>query len=513
MISKRNSYFSAQYNMPETEIKKTKEHPDLYKKVIKGGFWVFALRIFTQLMSMLRLVILARVLGPSNIGILGIGLLVTSTLETFTQTGFGPALIHKKKDVLPFLDTVWTLNIIRGLLIFVIVQIIAPLSTLMPQIPTGEEQTVVNVVRAMGLCVLIGGFRNSGTILFQKELAFEKLFLLDSLTNIINIVVSILIAITYKTVWALVIGRVLSSIFNTFYTFYLHSYKPALKIDISKARELWSFGKWINGSTILGFLMTHGDDWFIAFYLGPVALGFYQMAYKISNIPATEITHLINKITFPAYSAINNDIKRLKAAYIKVLTLNTLFSIPIGIFIAIFAFDFSQIFLGLEWQGISVCIIILSFFGIIRSIGATRGPLFQSLGKLQIGFFSKCIRIIFMAALIYPITKKYGINGTAALITTIALLIQIYGLYFVQKSISLKISDMLKYIQPYILTSFSVGLLTILLRFYLLTPISNFKIILCIIFYISSYVGIILIIQKKVIVKVIRKLVVKNGKG
>ena len=84
----------------------------LTKKVVKGGLWIFALRILNRVLGFLRIIILARILSPNDFGLLGIAMLAISTIETFSQTGFQAALIQKKGNVEAYLDAAWTVSAI-----------------------------------------------------------------------------------------------------------------------------------------------------------------------------------------------------------------------------------------------------------------------------------------------------------------------------------------------------------------------------------------------------------------
>ncbi|NWF52786.1 MAG: oligosaccharide flippase family protein, partial [Nitrospirae bacterium] len=111
----------------EQGISKTQRPIDnLSQRVVRGGFWVFSLRIIQQLFNFVRLVILARILAPHDFGLMGIALLTLATLETFSQTGFQAALIQNKKDIRPYLDVAWTILILRGFILFIILYFIAP---------------------------------------------------------------------------------------------------------------------------------------------------------------------------------------------------------------------------------------------------------------------------------------------------------------------------------------------------------------------------------------------------
>lgn len=94
--------------------------------MVQAEFWAFALRIVDRLFGLARTIVLARVLSPDDFGLFGIALLALSALETFTQTGFQAALIQRKEDVRPYLDTAWTVQAIRGVALGFIFFGIAP---------------------------------------------------------------------------------------------------------------------------------------------------------------------------------------------------------------------------------------------------------------------------------------------------------------------------------------------------------------------------------------------------
>jgi len=208
-------------------------------------------------------------------------------------------------------------------------------------------------------------------------------------------------------------------------SYLVHPYRPRLSKYLGKAKELFAFGKWIMGSSILIFLITQGDDIFVGKLLGTTALGFYQMAYRISNIPATEITHVISQVTFPAYSKLQDNIPRLREVYLKVLQLTAFLSFPVAGLIFILAPDFTKIFLGEKWMPMVPAMMVLALWGLIRSIGATTGPLFQGVGRPNILAKLAVIQLLMMIVIIYPLTNKYGILGTAIAIVFPNLVMQI----------------------------------------------------------------------------------------
>ena len=107
------------------------KHPSqqetLTSRVVKGGGWIFTLRFVGRALGLIRTVVLARLLAPQDFGILGVALLSIAILETFSQTGFHSALIQKKDRIDAYLDSAWTIGAIRGLLLFFVLFVSAPL--------------------------------------------------------------------------------------------------------------------------------------------------------------------------------------------------------------------------------------------------------------------------------------------------------------------------------------------------------------------------------------------------
>ncbi len=380
----------------------------LSKRVVRGGIWVFGLRIANRSLGLIRTIILARLLAPHDFGLFGIAMLAIATLETFSQTGFQAALVQKKKNVEPYLDTAWTISAIRGIILFLILFSSAPL---IANFFDSAQATLI--IKVIAVSTLLSGFRNIGILFFQKELEFNKQFLYEISATLVDLTVAIILAFMLRNVWALVWGGLAANFVRVFMSYIIHPYRPRIKLEREKFQELFGFGKWILGSSILVFLITQGDDIFVGKMLGVTVLGFYQMAYLISNLPATEITHVISQVTFPAYSKLQDDLPKLREAYLKILQLTTFISIPLAGGIFIFAPEFTKIFLGDKWMPMVPAIEALVLAGLLRSISATTGSLFQAVGKPEIVTKWQPVRLFVLFAVIYPFTVQWGILGTS----------------------------------------------------------------------------------------------------
>jgi O-antigen/teichoic acid export membrane protein len=390
-------------------------HPgeSLSQRVVHAGFWAFTLRITSRLFGLARTIVLARLLAPNDFGLYGIALLSLSTLETFSQTGFDQALIQKKEDTKPYLDTAWTVQVIRGFVLATLLALGAPLVGSF----FGEPRAVL-LVRVLGAAVLLKSLRNIGIVYFKKELEFHTQFIYEFSGTFADLAVAIPAAIILRSVWALVFGLLVGNFVRMVVSYFVHSYRPRLRLEWVKAKELFTFGQWLLGSSIVVFLAVQGDDIFLGKFIGATALGFYQMAFRFSNLMTTEITHVISQVTFPVYSKLQDNIPKLREGFFKTVEATTSLTLPLTAGIFILAPDFVRLFLGEKWMPLVPALRILSISGLIRSITATGGPLFLAVNRPNMDFGMNVGRVGVMAIAIYPLTRMFGMNGTA---TTVAL--------------------------------------------------------------------------------------------
>jgi len=408
----------------------------LSQRVVKSGFWAFALRAVNRVFSFVRLIILARVLAPDDFGLMGIALLTMATLDTFSQTGFQAALIQKRDDIKSYLDAAWTVLILRGSILFAILYIIAPFAA---HFFNAQEAEVI--IRVIGLSFLIQAFTNIGVIYFEKELEFNKFFIYSFVGTLSDFVVAVSAALILKNVWALVFGSLAGSTAMCITSYFIHPYRPKFDFHLGKAKELFGFGKWILGSSILVFLYTQGDDILVGRLLGATALGFYQLAYRVSLIPVREITLVISQISFPAFSKLQDQVIKLKVGYLKILKINNFITIPLAGMIFFFSYDFTYLILGEKWLLIVPLLKIFSIMVILAVINANTGSLYNAVSKPSISTKSQVIKTIVMFSIIYPLVVRLGIMGAALASLISEIIVTPYLTYKVLKIIECKFKD------------------------------------------------------------------------
>ena len=439
----------------------------LAARVVRGSLWVFALRIFNRGLAFIRTVILARLLAPNDFGLFGIAMLSLSAVETFSETGFQAALIQKEDHLEPYLDTAWTVSVLRGAILFVILFFSAPAVAKFFDSPQASLLT-----RVIAITTLITGFRNVGVVFFQKELQFAKQFYYEFSSTVLDFMVAISLAFILRNAWALIWGGLAANVTRLLMSYLLHSYRPKFRFRREEFFRLFHFGKWVFGSSILMFLISQGDDIFVGKILGVTALGLYQMAYLISNLPATEITHVVSRVTFPAYSKLQHDVNRLREAYVSVLHLTAFCSIPATAAIIVLAPDFIHIFLGEKWILAVPALQVLALWGMIRSLGATTGPVFHSTGNPKVLTQLQFVVVVILALIIYPLTKTWGILGTSWAVVISTLMPNFAAFYMVTRIIELRGIEIIKGLFIASIQSLIMIIFTIIFRYYCISSIN-----------------------------------------
>ncbi len=474
---------------PATDVPETLF--SIFKKVARGGVWLLAIRILIRIFSFIKVIILAVVLSPKDFGLFGIVLLTLALLETISKTGFNQALIQKKQNVESFLDTAWTVKVVRGIALFLILFFSSPLIAQFFVSPDAEP-----LLKVMAITILIGGFKNPGVILFQKELDFKKNFFYELPSVLTDIVVSLILVFLLRNVWALVFGALASGTIKLLTSFLIHPHRPCLEFDKTKLKKLFGFGKWITGSQMLFLILTRGDEFIIGKMLNTVSLGFYQMSQRLSVIPVSELNYGITSLIFPAYATIQGNSSLLKRAFLSTLVMVAFISVPLIFSIIIFIPDFIDIVIGKKWEPIIPIVRILALCGWFRALSAVWGSLYLSQGMPRNYFMRHLLRAVITYAPIIFMIKSYGMSGVAIAILAGILSAFLYDMHYTatQKALNITCKEIGKILLWHLVCGISAATATVLLKMHF-SP-DHYLVVALMIFFLAVYLLSVYVLDK-----------------
>jgi len=419
----------------------------LTTRVIRSGMWISMSHGLNTVLEVVRQAILGRLLGPEAFGLLGICLVFTRGLELFTELGIGPALIHRQTDIEKATQTAFTMRLFRGIGLTLVTWPVAVGAALWYNEPQLRE-----LIFALSFLFTISAFVNPNAILLSKQLDFRRLTILDITVTLCGTVTVLWAAFAFRSVWALIAGNVVSALVRVGMSYALLPGRPTLRFDRAIAKELLQYGRYITGFTILQFVFEF-DKLLVSKLLGFRAAGFYELAFRLANLPATHIQRVAATVFFPAYSSLQNDRPKLAIAYLTVMRVVGGLSIPTAIGLSVLAPDVMRVVWGPSWIPAGQSLRLLALYGLARSIAGITGNLHNAVGKPEYSFYLTVGKLIVTGAAIYPMTIWWGIDGTAIAVSVPQLLMTVAGLFVAQRQVGIDLKTTVRALSRILLAS------------------------------------------------------------
>jgi len=454
----------------------------LKKKVLVGSFWLYLLGFSSYGLMFIQTVILARLLAPRYFGVIGVYFILSAAFEGFTHTGFQKALIQREALDEDFLNTAWTISIVRGIILFALTFSLSPLVVGLLGIPEA-----MIVVRVLAISLLLQGCNNIGVIYFHRDFVFHKEFIWKIGGILANFVISVPLAFVLRNEWALVWGLLGSAFVNLMLSYSLHPYRPRLKFSFNIFSTLFGYGKWLLFSSILAYFARQGDKIVIAKLLGKEQLGIYIVALRFAKLPEL-FSKQIKNVLFPAYAKFQNNLAAMKNVYLKSLSIIALFCVPFVGGAIILARPFVSVFLGEKWLAAAVPLQILVIASLINIITVSGMSLSNALGKTSYSFKVNVVYLITLAVFLYPLITNYGIIGVALCFFIRALAGLVLWKIEMSNSLKMKMNNLSLFIFPILNTLFFMVIIYYLNLFYPIINLFNIfaSILLVIIIYFTT---------------------------
>jgi O-antigen/teichoic acid export membrane protein len=476
----------------------------LKKQAVSGVKWTSIASIINAVLQLIQLIILTRILNPTDFGLMALVTMVIGFSEMFIDIGVSNAIIYKQEITTKQLSSLYWINIIIGIIFFILLILFAPFIS-----EYYENEKLNPLIQLVAITFLIKPWGQQYMVILQKELNFNKIAKTDVVSKFISFVVIISLAFLNFGVYSLAIGSIVFSIFTTIgYNLYGRSfYKPQLYFKIKDIEDFLKFGLYQMGEKTINYFSSQFDTILIGKLLGIETLGIYNVAKNLVTKPSSIINPIITKVSFPLMAKINNDIIKLKEVFLRMVNYLSMVNFPIYFLLATLAKPVVSLLFGNNWNSTIPIIQILSFTYLLRSIGNPSGSLLLSRGKAKTAFYWNLIIFI-----LYPISviigSLWGIIGISwsTLVLQMLLLIPNWK-YIVVKTCNATFNDYFRTLKiPTILS-----LLSIIVPLILVKVISQPIILIlmgCSIFFLS-YFFILYKINPKIILEI--KLIVQNG--
>ncbi|MCX7066283.1 MAG: oligosaccharide flippase family protein [Methylococcales bacterium] len=277
----------------------TPDLQNLKKIATRGAYWTIADYGLSQALRFASNLILTHLLLPDLFGLMSLVNVVLMGLALFSDIGVGPSIVRSQRGDDPdFLNTAWTLQAVRGFVIWMVSLIIA-----YPMAQFYNSPDLVWLIPVVGLTAIISGFNSTGLLSSYRHLVVKKLVIMEFILQVLSLTIMITWAWFYQSIWALVAGTLCPSLLRMIWSHFLVPEQTnRFRWDKTAVQELVSFGKWIFISTAVMFLASQADRMILGKIFSLEMLGVYTIALTLSDLPRQMLAGLSHKIIFPTLS-------------------------------------------------------------------------------------------------------------------------------------------------------------------------------------------------------------------
>ena len=378
--------------------------------------------------------VLAWLLDPAIFGVMVMVDVVLQGLKMFSDVGTGPSIIqHKRGDDPAFLNTAWTVQVIRHACLFVTACLLAwPVAMY-----RGHDQLMI-LLPVAAVSALLGGFRSTAPATLHRHLELRTLTLFELAMQVIRSGATIVLALLLRNVWALVLGGIIGSAATLIASHtVIADRRNTFCWDREAVRHLVRFGRWIFIATGLTFLCSQGDKLILGGFLSDTDLGLYGIAFLLAMAVPQALRAVTNRVLFPVYSRIADQpthLLRRKMTRARLLLL--LATLPPLCVLAVWGRDIVELLYPARYHGVGWMLQLLAFGGVFRVVELTVSPVLLAagdsfrhmlalisqsalllgamiVGGLLDGFFGLVVGIAIAPALNYPVlawlVHRYGV--------------------------------------------------------------------------------------------------------
>jgi O-antigen/teichoic acid export membrane protein len=380
---------------------------DLKEKTIRGGFARLCAQAASLLLRVGSLMVLARLLGPKDFGLVGMVTAFTGVLELFRDFGLSSAAVQRTTVTDEQISTLFWINVLVGTILGLVAVAIAPAIAAFYHEP---RLVGVTTVLAAGFLFNAAGVQHS--VLLQRQMRFTALAVISVVSLIVGTAIAIGGAKAGYGYWALVAMTVALPLTNTIGLWIATDWIPGMPRRRAGIRSMMRFGGTVTLNGLVVYVASNFEKVLLGRFWGVDAIGIYGRAYQLVNIPTANLNSTVGEVAFSALSRLQDDPGRLRSYFLKGYSLVLTLTLPITIACALFADDIVFVLLGPKWKAAVPIFRLLAPTILVFAIANPLSWLLNSIGLVSRNL--KAALVIAPAMIAgYVMGLSYGPRGVA----------------------------------------------------------------------------------------------------
>lgn len=335
----------------------------LRKKAIHGVKWSIVQEVLGQLIDFFSIIILARLLGPKDFGLVAMATVIIASFRPFISQGLGAAIIQRSELENEHLDTVFWSSVTCGCLLALLLTTSAKWWAIV-----FSEPALNSILPWLSANIVLVSLTVVQEAILRRDLNLRVYAIRATTGKIIGGVVGITLAFCGFGVWSLITRILVTSFVSVFLLWQLSNWRPRFLFSRKHFRELFPFGIRVLMNELMVFINRQSDNLLISYFLGPIALGYYNAAYRLMAIVLQLVSGTTSQVGMPAFARLQNDKDRLWKAFYDITQLIALIVFPVFLGMLVLVPEIVTTLLGDQW-GQSVPVLqILLLIGILQCL-------------------------------------------------------------------------------------------------------------------------------------------------
>ena len=426
----------------------------LKQKTMIGLFWSFADLMANHGIQFIIQILLARILLPEHFGIIGMIIVFIALSESIVDSGFTQALIRDQNTSQADYSTVFHFNLFVAIVMYVLLFISAPIISVF-----FEEPQLISIIRILSLVLIINSLGIIQKVMLVKNIDFRTITKVSVIAVIVSGSVTITFALLGFGVWSLVINIITMQLVQTILFWFFNKWMPSLTFSIQSFKKFFRFGYKLLLSGLIDTFYNNLYYLIIGRLYSTSQLGFYTNAVKIRDLASQSIAAAVQRVSYPILSSIQEDERRLKAGFRKIIKMSGFINFPLMVGLSAIATPLFGLLLGEKWLPSVVYFQLLCFAGMLYPLHAVNLNILQVKGRSDLFLLIEIIKksvltILIVVSLLFEL-GIIGLIGAAVLNSYISLFI---NTYFSAKEISYSAKEQMKDLVPIFIISIFMGL-------------------------------------------------------
>lgn len=316
----------------------------LKKQTLNGVFWTFSQQFSVQIINFGVQIVLARLLLPEAFGLIAMLQIFMAIGQTLMDGGMTSSLIRTQNADQKDYSTVFFMNLFTSTLLYIILYFIAPFIA-----EFYKQPILTSIIRIYAITFLIQALVGVQTTLLTKQMKFKVQMFMQLPSVFIEGVVGLVLAYLDYGVWSLVWMNIIRTFLFMIQHWFKTDWRPSLIIDKTRLKTHFNFGYKLTLSRLITTIYFNSYNLIIGKFFSATQLGYYSQADTLRMFPVSNITSALQKVTYPMFSSIQDDDKRLKSVFQKI-TLQVFWGVvPLMIVLIIFANPLFRFLLTDKW--------------------------------------------------------------------------------------------------------------------------------------------------------------------